>query len=348
VGSALGIVSAVFGVGGGLGLALSGVIVDQLSWRWLFVVGAAGVLLAIVMVWRFVPESPIKTPSRLDFVGASLLSLGLVSLLLAMTQGEEWGWDSARVLGLFAASAVLLVVWVLAELHVPEPMLDMRMLARRPVLFTNLTALIAGFSLFGSFVLIPNFVETPRGLAPGLADAVHYGFGATSTKAGLYLLPGALSGFVTGPLAGVLGNRFGSKVPLSLGMLSGSAGIAMLALWHEEPWQIMLGMLVLGAGLPMSFAAMATLIVDAVRPQETGVASGMNTVMRTIGGVIGGQLGAAILSAATIAGTNIPREDAYVTAFWISAVAALIAAVVALFVTPWRSRSRAVLAGGPA
>src|SRR5207244_12741330 len=135
--------------------------------------------------------------------GACLLSIGLVSLLLGLTAGEGWGWGSGRVVGLAVAAAVALVVWVIVELRVPEPMVDMRMLSKRPVLLTNLTALITGFALFGSFILIPNFVEAPRGLSHSVARMVDYGFGATSTQAGLYLLPGALAGFLSGPLAGV-------------------------------------------------------------------------------------------------------------------------------------------------
>jgi hypothetical protein len=97
-------------------------------------------------------------------------------------------------------------------------------------------------------------------------------------------------------------------------------------------------MFILGGGLPFTFAAMAKIIVDSVRPSETGVATGMNTVMRTVGGVVGGQVGAAVLSAHTIAGTAIPAESAFVTAFWISTIAAAVGAVVALFVTPLRVR----------
>src|SRR5215208_3192853 len=111
VGVAIGLVSAVFGIGGGFGIVLSGLIVDNFSWRWLFIVGAVGIGIAVLLVQRFVPESPIKTPSRVDFVGASLLSGGLVALLLALTEGENWGWDSTRTFALFALSAVLLVAW---------------------------------------------------------------------------------------------------------------------------------------------------------------------------------------------------------------------------------------------
>jgi EmrB/QacA subfamily drug resistance transporter len=336
VGVGVGVVSAVFAVGGGLGLVLSGVIVDHLSWRWIFVLGSFGVAAAMVLVHRFVPESPIKTPSRVDVPGAFLLSGGLVCMLVALTEGERWGWDSGRILGLFVTAAVLLVVWGRVELRVSEPMVNMRMLAQRPVLFANLTGLIAGFAMFGSFVLIPQLAQLPRGLPAELAQLVDYGLNASATTTGLYLLPGAVTGFLTGPLAGLLARRYGARWPLSLGMALGAAGLAILALWHNEPWQIIAGMLVLGSGLPLTFAAMAKVIVDSVRPSETGVATGINTVMRTVGGVIGGQIGAAIIAAHTIGDTPVPAESGFVLAFWIGVGAAALAAAVALFVTPWR------------
>ena len=342
VGSAVGLISAVFGVGGGLGLVLSGLLVDQLTWRWIFIVGAVLVGTAAVLVHVFVPESPVKTESRVDVPGALLLSGSLVSLLLALTEGDSWGWGSARTTGLLALSAVLAVTWCLVELRVAEPMVDMRMLANRPVLFTNITALLAGWALFGSYVLVPTFVETPRGLGPVLERLVPYGFGASALVTGLLLLPGSLVGFVSGPSAGKIGYRFGWKWPLALGMVTTAVGAASLALWHDHEWQIVLAMLVLGGGAPLAFAAMAKLIIDAVRPSETGVATGMNTVMRTIGGVIGGQVGAAILTASTIGRTAVPTEAAFTAAFWISAAVATVAVFVALLVTPWRTRARVV------
>jgi EmrB/QacA subfamily drug resistance transporter len=339
VGMAVGVVSSVFAVGGGLGLVLSGLIIDNISWRYLFIVGAVPVGISALLVHRYIPESPIKTPTRVDVRGAVLLSLGLISLLLALTEGETWGWTSPRVLGLFLGAVVILPLWGWVELQTPQPMVDMRMLAQRPVLLTNLTAMIAGFAMFGSFVLIPNFVETPRGLPPSLADLVDYGFGATSTKAGLYLLPGALSGFFSGPLAGVLGRRLGWNWPLALGMVLCALGVGFLALFHAHPWQVVAGMLLLGSGLPFAFAAMAKIIVDSVRPSETGVATGINTVMRTIGGVIGGQVGAAILTADTIGSTPVPAQSAFVAAFWMSAAAAVVAAVIASQIRPRRFRA---------
>ncbi|MFL5967989.1 MAG: MFS transporter [Gaiellaceae bacterium] len=341
VGVGIGLVSAVFGIGGGFGIVLSGLIVDNMSWRWLFIVGAVGIAIAVVLVHRFVPESPIKTPSRVDFLGATLMSLGLISLLLALTEGENWGWTSSRTLGLFVAAAAVLGAWGIAELRVPEPMVDMRMLAVRPVLFTNVTALIAGFAMFGSFVLVPNFVETPHGLPAVVQRLVDYGFDASATQAGLYLLPSSVTLLFAGPLAGVIGRRTGSKWPLSAGMLLVGVAAGSLALWHDEPWQVLLAMPVLGAGVGFAFAAMATLITEAVRPTETGVATGMNTVMRTVGGVVGGQIGAALLAAHTIPHTGgVPSVVGYQIAFGISAIAALVGAGVAVFVTPTRLRRR--------
>jgi EmrB/QacA subfamily drug resistance transporter len=341
VGVAIGLVSAVFGIGGGFGIVLSGVIVDNISWRWLFVVGGIAIAIAVVLVHRFVPESPIKTPSRVDVVGAILLSGGLIALLLALTEGETWGWTSGRILALGAASAVLLVAWGVAELKVADPMVDMRMLARREVLLTNVTAMIAGFAMFGAFVLVPNFVEMPHGVSSTVQHMVHYGFHASATKAGLYLLPSSVTLLFAGPLAGLIGRRIGSKWPLAAGLLLVGVASGLLAAWHDEPWQVLLAMPILGVGVGFAFAAMATLITEAVRPTETGVATGMNTVMRTVGGVIGGQVGAALLVAHTIPGTNhVPAVTGFEIAFGISAIASVIGAGVAIFITPRPLRRR--------
>jgi EmrB/QacA subfamily drug resistance transporter len=338
----IGLISAVFGIGGGFGIVFSGLIVDHLSWRWLFIFGAIPVGLSAVLVHRFVPESPIKTPSRVDYAGATLLSLGLVALLLALTEGPDWGWTSGRVDALWAAAAIFVALWVVAELRVPEPMVDMHVFVRRQVLFTNVCALITGFAMFGTFVLIPNFVETPRNLPAAAARFVDYGFNATATRAGLYLLPSSVVLLFAGPLAGVIGRRIGSKWPLAAGMLCSAIAAAMLALWHDHPWQILLAMPVLGIGVGFAFAAMATLITEAVRAEETGIATGMNTVMRTVGGVVGGQVGAALLPAHGIASAGVPTASAYETAFAIAAVAALVGAVVAVFVTSPRRQETLV------
>jgi EmrB/QacA subfamily drug resistance transporter len=328
----IGLLSAVFGVGGGLGIVFSGLIVEHLGWRWLFVAGAIPVAVSIVLVHKYVPESPVKSESRLDVPGAALLGGGLVCLLVALTEGEHWGWSSPAFLSLIALSGILLAAWVGTELRVAEPMVDMRMMSQRPVLLTNVTALIAGFAMFGSFVLVPQFVSTP--------ETAGYGFGASPTIAGLYLVPASIMMLFAGPVAGVLGRRYGSKWPLSLGMaLVAVAGVG-LAFRHDEPAQLIASMVLLGAGVAGSFAAMAALITESVRPTETGIATGMNTVMRTVGGVVGGQIGAALLTSSISTG-GLPSEDAYTLAFALSAGTAAVASCVAIFITaPVRRRRR--------
>jgi EmrB/QacA subfamily drug resistance transporter len=343
----IGLLSAVFGVGGGLGLVLSGVIVDHLSWRWLFVVGAIGVAIAVVLVHRFVPESPVRSTSRIDVPGAVLMSVVLVTLLLGLSQGGSWGWSSPAVLGLFAISVVTAALWVVLELHADAPLIDIRVLTERPVLLTNATALISGFAMFGSFVLVPRFAEAPGGLPADIAARVDYGFGASATTTGLYLLPGSLLMLFAGPTAGLLGRRVGSKWPLAIGMALVALSAFALAALHAAPWQVVVAMAGLSVGIGFSFAAMAALITEAVDPTETGIATGINTVMRMVGAVVGAQVGAAILTAQTLEGTAVPTEGAYTSAFLLSAIAAAVAAVIAVFVTPARGRRRAALAVEP-
>lgn len=332
-GAAIGAISAVFGAAGGLGLPLAGLLVDHLSWRWLFAVSAAVVAAALVAVIALVPESPIKTPTQLDWPGAALLTLVLVPFLVALSEGRNWGWTSGRTLGLFVVSAIALAAWILVEQRVAEPLVDLRVLGHRTVAFANAAGFFAGFAIFSAYVLVPQLVETPRSVG------LDYGFGSSATQAGLFLLPGALLGFVSGPLAGRLGSRYGFKLPLALGMILGALAIVLLAEWHAREWQIVVAMGLAGAGLPLTFAAMAKLVVDAVPPAETGVSTGVNTVMRLVGGVVGSQVAATVLENKTIAGTMVATGSGYSTAFWLSAAAAVVGVVTALAVTP-RHRGR--------
>jgi EmrB/QacA subfamily drug resistance transporter len=332
----IGLLSAVFGVGGGIGIVASGLIVDHLSWRWLFVIGAIPVAVVIVLVHRFVPESPVRSRTRLDLPGALLFGATLVSLLLGLTKGTDWGWTSPGVIGLAAAAVVLGAVFVRLELASDHPMLDMRLMTRRGVALPNLAALITGFAMFGTFVLTPQFVEAPYELPAGTASLVNYGFGATATEAGLYLLPSSLMTLFAGPVAGLLGRRFGSKWPLASGLLLSALGAGLLAEFHHSPWQVVVAMLVLGIGVGFAFAAMAALVTEGVPVTETGVATGLNTVMRIVGAVIGSQVMAAILTATTIPGTSVPSESAFSHSFLLAAGAAALGAVLGLLVTPLR------------
>jgi MFS family permease len=329
VGSGIGLISATFGIGGGAGLVLSGVIVDHLDYTWIFWLSLVVIAGAVVATHFFVPESPVKTPARIDWGGAALMSVGLSAVLLAVSQGNSWGWGSARVLGLIAAGAVVLTIWARYELRVPQPLVDMRMMRLRGVWTTNVTALMVGFGMFGSFLLVPQFVEMP--------ESAGFGFGATVTEAGLYLLPSAAVMLVAGPMAGWLGNRLGSRTPLLIGIGLVASGFVQLALLHDEPWHILLNSVLTGAGIGLAFASMATLIVDAVPQTQTGVATGMNTIMRSIGGALGAQIAASIVGAHA-------DEAHFVAAFLVSA-AGLVLAFLAALVIPRRPTRHIVPSG---
>jgi hypothetical protein len=233
----------------------------------------------------------------------------------------------------------VLALWTWLELRVDEPMVDIRMLTHRPVLLTNASSLVWGVAIFGALALVPRFSELPRGVDPHLVSRVHYGLGASATKAALYLVPGLLVGLASGPGGALLARRYGAKWALVAGAVLVTGGLGLLALWHERPWQIVAGMFLVGVGWPLGSAAMPMIILAVVRPTETGVATGMTHVARVIGGSIATQLGAAILTTYEIRGTRLPAEGAFVAMFWICAAAAAAAIVMGFLVTPRRQRA---------
>jgi EmrB/QacA subfamily drug resistance transporter len=323
VGAGIGLISATFGIGGGAGLVLAGVIVDHLDYTWIFWLSLVVILGAVVATHFFVPESPVKTPARIDWGGAVLLAAGLGSGLLAVSEGNGWGWGSVPVLALLALSAVTLAAWALYELRVAEPLVDMRMMRMRGVWTTNVTALMVGFGMFGSFLLIPQLVQMP--------EAAGFGFGASVTQAGLFLLPSSAVMLFAGPFSSWLGARFGSRTPVLIGIALVAIGFVQLAVLHDAPWHIYLNSVITGAGIGLSFAGMATLIVDAVPQTQTGVATGMNTIMRSVGGALGAQISASIIGA-HVGASGLPTENGFVVAFVVSAVALALAFAAALLI----------------
>ena len=317
VATGIGTISAMFGIGGGVGLVVAGVLVDGIGVAWIFWLSAAAAALAAWATWKYVPESPVRVEAKIDWIGGILLSGALAALLLAVSEGNSWGWTSAGVLGLFAAAIVLTGVWAWWELRVVDPLVDLQLMRRRAVWTTNVAAFAIGLAMFGSFVLIPQLVQTP--------ERAGYGFSASVTASGLFLLPSAVVMLFAGPVSGRLGTRFGSKLPLAIGAVFASAGYFWLAFLHDARIDIYLGSVLLGIGIGLAFAAMANLTVEAVPMNMTGIASAINAIMRQIGGAIGAQVSAAIVSAHLVLGGTFPAESGYTTAFVISGVGAIVA-----------------------
>jgi EmrB/QacA subfamily drug resistance transporter len=340
VASGLGLVSAILGIGAGIGLPLSGVIADGIGVQWLFWISLIA-LPAALAAHRLVPASPASRRIRIDWIGAALLSAALAAVLLGVTEANDWGWGSTRTIGLFGCGIVLFAVWILVESRVKEPLIDLSVLSGRAVATTNLTGLLVGFAMFSSFLLIPQFAQAP--------ESTGYGFGDTVSQAGLLLVPAALFQLVAGPLAGALGARIGFRTTLATGASLATMAFVFLALEHSHPWQFIVSAALLGSGISFAFASMANLIVGAVPQSEVGVATGINTIMRTVGGAFGAAVATAILTGNTIAGSPFPSESAYTAAFVLSAVGGVLAIGAALLVpTRAAERARAAAAAAPA
>jgi EmrB/QacA subfamily drug resistance transporter len=325
VGVALGLLSATFGVGAGVGLVLSGVILEALSWHWLFWFGAIPVVIALVLVLKLIPESPVRTPSRFDVWGVLTLSLGLGALLLALSEGERWGWHSALTLGVFAASFVILAVWVWVETTVPDPMMDISVMRQPAVFWTNVLAFVVGFSMYSTYLLMPTLIQLGHGLPAALAKEVDYGFSGTVVVAGLYLLPATITMLLVGPLGGAIEPRVGARALTFVGLLAIGVAALLLTVAHSTGLEVVIAIAILGAGIGLVYSMLAKLVVDAVAPSVTGVAMGVNTVMRTVGGTVGGQLSAAFLTSFTVAGTGgLPAETAFTLTFLVAGIGAII------------------------
>jgi EmrB/QacA subfamily drug resistance transporter len=323
------LISAILGIGGGLGIVLAGPIIEALSYHWLFWLPLVPVAAAIAATVLFVPESPVKSPGAVNWAGAALLSAWLVCLLVAISEGPTWGWTDARTLGLGAAGAILLVIWVINETQAAEPLVDMAMMRIRGVWTVNAAAFLVGAGMYSSFILIPEFAETPR--------AAGYGFHASVTEAGLLLVPSTVMMLLVSPIAGRMAARVGARLPLILGSLATCLAFTFLAAAHSQRWQMYVGSAILGIGIGLAFSSLANLIVEAVRPQQTGVATGMNTVMRTLGGSVGAQIGATVI-AGTVVGDALPTEEGFVLAFVTSAAACALATLASLAVPRRRGR----------
>jgi MFS family permease len=320
---AIGGISTLLGVGSGLGIVLAGPIVDHLSYHWLFWIPLVMTAIATVATFLFVPESPVKTPGTVNFLAAGLLSGWLIALLLGVSEGADWGWTSARVLGLFLAAAILFAAWVAVELRARVPLVDVRLMRTPIVWWTNISAFLFGFGMYSMMVVLPEFMEAPK--------AAGYGFAASVTGAGLALLPATAAMIVVGMSIGKITAAVGSKLPLIAGGLIGGGAFVLLAVAHDQEWQVYVAMALAGAGMGLAFSAMTNLIVDAVPSTHTGVATGMNANIRTVGGAIGSQVVTSVIVAGVAAGT-LPHERGYVLSFLVLAGGMIAAAVAAMFV----------------
>jgi MFS family permease len=195
----------------------------------------------------------------------------------------------------------------------------------------NLVALLFGMGMYSMFAFLPQFLQTPDSITG-------YGFGASVTESGLLLLPQTVATFLAGLLSGRLAARFGSKAVLVVGAALTSCATLGLVLAHDEVWQLLVETTFFGLAFGLAFAALSNLIVDAVPPSQTGVASGMNANIRTVGGALGSAVVASVVTASSRP-DGLPLESGYTHGFTVLVVTSGLAALVAVLVPVVRVRT---------
>jgi MFS family permease len=326
---AIAALSVVVAIGIGVGYPLTGLIAEVGDVADAFWFGAIVAALTLALAAAVVP-APVRPAAsgparRLDVLGAVVIAAGLVALLLALEQGPDWGWGSARTLGLLAVAIVLLGLWWRHELRVADPLVDLRLVRNRGVLVADLGGAVIGVAMYLCISLCTQYVQLPADTGEGLGRSVFV--------AGLALVPLSAGSFLASRWLTPLRRRVGLRALISGGVALLGLGALLFVVTADELWQVCVTMGLVGVGLGWTFATMPALIVGAVPPGETGSATGFYQVSRYVGFAVGsgisvtllqvfgddgapdrhafrmGFLAAALISFATAAGTWAALRD---------------------------------------
>lgn len=317
------LVSATLGIGGGLGLPMSGWMLNWFGWQSVFWMTSALTLVGLVLAILVLPDVDKREQSRFDVVGAVWLSVCLIAILLPLSKSASWGWLQPRPLILYAVGFAGMIGWYRYEHRPSRPLVDVVLMSERPLLLVNGAGLLLGFAMFSNMYASLALLQTP--------DSVPHGFGTSVVTAGLVMFPGALVMMLTSPLSAWITDRFGARTSLWVGALVIGIGYA------TRPW--MLGsLLVIGisvafvnAGVGIGYGAMPSATMAHVPDHETGSANAIGTLARAGGASISSAAVAAILTSKTtiVNDAAVATLGAFQLIFILSAVAAFGAAIVA-------------------
>ncbi len=241
-----------------------------------------------------------------------------------------------KTVGLLVVGAVALAAFVMVELRVAAPLIDVRLFRIRGVWTAHVVALIFGFAMYGTFVLVPTLLQLPT--------FTGYGFGKDASTAGLFLLPTVVMLIIVSTLTGILVRRFGPKPPLVLGGVFLTAAFVVPAISHAHAWQILLSGTLTGIGIGFGLAAASNAIIESVPAAQTGEAISANTVVRTIGSSVGTAVIAALISSQTkvfalpTGKLSLPADSAFEIGFWACAGVAALAIIGAVAAPGMRRR----------
>ncbi|MFK4148789.1 MFS transporter [Streptomyces sp. NPDC004065] len=323
-GSAVALMSSTVGIGAALGLPLAALVVQYADWHTMFWLTSVLGALGVTAVWWAVKESPVREPGRFDVPGALGLAAGLVCLLLAVSQGGQWGWGGPRVLGLFAAAVAVLALWWWHQLRTARPLVDLRLVSRPRVGLSHVAALLTGFAFYANSLVTAQLVQAPK--------ATGYGLGLSIVATGLCLLPGGVTMLLFSPLSARISTARGPRVTLALGAAVIACGYALRIADSRDLWMIILGATVVATGTTLAYSALPTLILRAVPAAQTASANGVNVLMRTIGQATSSAAVAAVLvhHSVSVDGSPVPTLHGYLLAFAMAGAVALAACAAAL------------------
>jgi len=334
--SAIATVSATLGVGGAIGLPMSAAVVEFADWRVLFLVGSAVTVIAAAAIWIVVPAMPAGAAGqRFDGLGALGLAIGLVSFILAISKGAEWGWTSPLTIGLLALAVIAFLGWGVWETRAKDPLVDLRTTVRPRVLLTNVASIFVGFGMYASMLVMPQVLQLP--------SATGYGLGQSILAAGLWMAPAGLMMLLLSPVAGRLIDARGPKFTLVLGVAILAAGYGVGLVGMGSAWGLLITSLVINSGVAFAYGAMPAIIMGAVPRSETAAANGFNTLMRSLGTTIGAAVIGVVLAQMTIplGEVSVPSEAGFRTALLIGAGVSVVAAAVAACIPAAERRAEA-------
>ncbi|MDI1288562.1 MAG: MFS transporter [bacterium] len=323
--SGVALISAMQAVGAALALTTTGIIYQVWGWHAVFAVTALEAIVLLVALFLVVPESPVRTGGRFDFVGTSLLSALLVAGMLAITKGGHWGWTSRATLGAGLLTVLLLILFIRSQRRATTPLIDLASTTNRAVVAIDIVAFLAGFALYSNLLSASNFLQAP--------EATGYGHGLSALQVGVLLVPGAVAGFFLAPVSARISSRFGARATLTIGCSVYVLGYTYRIFAVETVWQVSVGAAVVACAGMLVLSSSPLVIMGSVPISQTASANGLNNVMRYIGMATASAAIAAILTTAFTGADGEASLTGYRVLF-VLAIAATIAALIIVRTVP--------------